>query len=158
MNDLKMRDISEMKSTLVSYLKSQLDGKLAEVDTEEAGKVADIIKDLADAEKNCYEACYYKTVIDAMEEGKVPEYENFGYTPRRNSRGQFMSSRMGYKPYMDQEPYVDNYINNRRMMGYVDPNDMESAMSQVKMMWDASDPNSRLALKADLKKMLNDLD
>lgn len=37
------------------------------VDTHEMGEVMDMIKDIAEIERNHYEACYYKSVVEAME-------------------------------------------------------------------------------------------
>lgn len=124
--DLCMEEIIDMKKTLTSALKSHISNGLESVDTSEAGQVADIIKDLSETERNCYEACYYKTVIEAMEEGEEPRY---GYNNRRYSNGHYApkgsgSVSMGYRPYIDEEPYINAYMHDPRFdekmkMGYV---------------------------------------
>lgn len=114
MDESKMYALCEMKDRLISCLKSSMDAGIENVDTHEAYEVADIIKDLAEAEKLCRESEYYKTVTKAMEEGEEPRY---GYmeTPKRWPR----------KPYLDQEPYIDAWMNDPRFeenmrMGYSD--------------------------------------
>lgn len=112
----KMKDldtICTMKERLVEALHTHISQGINNMDAKEAGEVADMIKDLAEAERNCYEACYYKTVIKAMEEGDDEEAERFGYNSNRSMRtGRYISGRGGYRPYMDQMPYIDAYLND----------------------------------------------
>lgn len=107
----KMEDLKQMKSTLMEHLKVELTKNMTNLDTEEAGEVVDMIKDFAEVEKLCYEAEYYKTVIEAMEEESEDRY---GYTRNRDSMGRFTSSngRKGYRPYVDQMPYIEGYLND----------------------------------------------
>lgn len=101
-----------MQKTIVSYLKSCFDCGIMNANTNEVGAVADIIKDLSETEKNMYEACYYKSVVEAMEDKE----DRYGYTPRTRMSGNF---RYGYKPMVDQEPYIDAYLDdNRYNMSY----------------------------------------
>lgn len=97
------------------------------IDAKEAGEVADIIKDLAEAERNCREACYYKTVTEAMEEHDDGEYERYGYNPSHYASGRFAPKgrgmRYGYRPYLDTEPYIESYLHDpdfkdKMRMGY----------------------------------------
>lgn len=39
------------------------------VDVKQMGELADIVKDLAEAEKSCWEAEYYRSISEAMDEG-----------------------------------------------------------------------------------------
>lgn len=57
-----------LETQLLDEVKAQFAMGLPCVNTEEAGKVIDMIKDLASAKKNAWKACYYKTVTAAMEE------------------------------------------------------------------------------------------
>lgn len=164
MNDFKIRELCDMKSTLVTNVKAHL-SNIETAETKEVGEVIDMIKDLSEAVKNEYEACYYKTVIEAMEEGKHTGSEDmYGYTPM-TARGNYSmraNGRMGYKPMVDQEPYVDRYINDRRYndmrYGYMNPETMDSALDGVKSMWDSADPEKRKRLKHDLMSMLDEID
>ena len=101
--DIKM--IHEMVEKLTECAKSEMDKKgIEEIDTEEFGKVTDIIKDLS-------EAMYYRTLTEAMKEseygeeydyrGAYDEHERKGYRGQmRDSKGRYMSRRKGYMPMM----------------------------------------------------------
>lgn len=131
----EISDIEDIKKTLVSWLKEETSCGKEKFDTHSCGAVSDIIKDMAETVKECYEAMYYKTVIEAMEAGKEPTYggeEVYGYNHRHMSNGQFARTGKGhivsgYTPYMDQKPYIDAYVHDpnfkNRMngsMGYPD--------------------------------------
>lgn len=60
--------IWEIKECLENALYEQVTHGMEHLDADEAGKVTDMIKDLAQAAKYSSEACYYKTVTDAMHE------------------------------------------------------------------------------------------
>lgn len=165
MNDFKMKELAEAKCTLISAFKSQMNN-IDTADTKELGEVADIIKDLAYAEKCCYESCYYKTVIDAMEEGSEPRY---GYSrPYYNNYGNGRNNMMGYKPMIDQEPYINGYLNDPNFetkmnsgignmrYGYIRPETMNSAIDSVKDIWDNSDPEKKKRLKRELMAMIDE--
>lgn len=99
----KIDKLCEMKEKLVEFVGSHIsDEGLSMLDTRELGEAIDMIKDLADAEKNCWEACYYKSVVEAMDE--YSENPRMGYNPNRNAMGQYSDGRgrAGYVPmYMD---------------------------------------------------------
>lgn len=100
----KIKCVSEMKDMLIDAFKAEIGNGIHNLDTNEAYKVADIIKDLAETERNCYEAYYYKSVIGAMEdveEDEDDEKQGYRRTP---------PYRMGYRPMMDQKPYIDAYL------------------------------------------------
>lgn len=101
-DESKLNDLCEIKNTLIAALSSEINGDLKSVNTHEAGAVIDMIKDICEAERNYRESCYYKAVTDAMEE-KSLESERYGYR---------MPEKRSYRPYMDQEPYVDEYLSN----------------------------------------------
>lgn len=80
---------------------------LESLSTDEAGKVVDIIKDLAQTEKYCMESCYYKTVIHAMHEGEG----RYGYIGRARMDDPRRSWKYKqYKPFVYQEPYIFDYM------------------------------------------------
>lgn len=94
-DESKLNDICEMQKTILSCLKGQLND-IHNLDTEEAYKVVDIIKDLSETEKYMREAEYYKLVSQAMEE--VPE----------DAYGRY---KRGYRP-LSQEKYMHDYLDN----------------------------------------------
>lgn len=90
-----------LKDNIIDWATSLLqDGKpqnAAEV--QAMGEVIDMVKDMAEAEKLCREADYYKSVHKAMEEyGDDPR---MGYPRRRNRMGQF--SKTGRSGYPDDD-------------------------------------------------------
>lgn len=71
----KTKKICEMKDRLFDILNTEMAKGYQEIDAKEAGEVVDMIKDLAEVEKFCWEAHYYKTVTEAMEESeREPRY------------------------------------------------------------------------------------
>lgn len=110
--ETKVKEICDMSKTLISCLKTEIDCGVTNVDTQEAGQVADIIKDLTYAEKNIREAKYYELVSEAMEEKGDQRYgygtnEYMGYRPRVTG-----NMHMGYRPMVDQEPYINGYLHD----------------------------------------------
>lgn len=119
----KTKRLSEMKERLEECLESEMAKGVGCVDTDEAGKVVDMIKDLAQAEKDCAKACYYKTVIEAMTEGaEEPRWgdSRSGYNNRRYSNGEYAPAGRGhvsgYDPMMPH--YLDPTLNE---IQYWDP-------------------------------------
>lgn len=67
------------------------------MDVKEMGELADIVKDLSEAEKACWEAEYYRSVTDAMESsGYMPD--GMGYDGQDGSGGvRRTGGRSGYR-------------------------------------------------------------
>lgn len=135
-DDIKsaITEIDELKTQIMCCVKGQFANGIHAVDTNEAKEAIDMIKDLAQAKKDCYKAEYYKTVIEAMEEGSEPTY---GYNGRRYSSGRYAPKGAGhpgytrpYEPYMDEAPYLKAYMTDPdfkknmmgEYMGYTEPN------------------------------------
>lgn len=115
----ELSDIKEIKKTLTSWLKDEVNCGKETFDTCSCGAVSDIIKDMAETTRNCYEAIYYKTVIEAMESGREPAYGDgvSGYNHRHMGNGQFASAGRGhvvrgYSPYVDEMPYINGYLHD----------------------------------------------
>lgn len=113
----KLKPVKELKEKLLECVKAEISTKGIEcVDTEEAGKVIDMIKDLAKTEKECMEALYYSKVTEAMLSYEEPRY---GYnanrsistgrytTPAHGTRMTKMGGRMGFVPPMPMQPDMD---------------------------------------------------
>lgn len=107
------------------------------MNVEEVGKLADAVKDMAEAEKACWEAEYYRSVTEAMEgqSGYMPEgmgYGRMGYNPSRDSMGRY--ARRGY---------------GNAGMGYHD--EMEGIRSKMQ----SASPDEREKMKRELRQMLD---
>lgn len=64
----RIEEIKKLKDRFIGIACAALDKGAECVDTAEMGQVIDMIKDLAEAEKDCMKAKYYFTLIQAMEE------------------------------------------------------------------------------------------
>lgn len=100
---MHVKNIHSMIEKLSEVAKCELDKGVENIDTKEMGEVAEIIKELSEAE-------YYAKISKAMDEaeygedydymGAYDEHERKGYRgQRRDSRGRYMSRR-GYETPM----------------------------------------------------------
>lgn len=109
MDEMKqdMETLCSLYHSLVVAANSEMAHGVEGVDTTEMGQVIDMIKDLAEAKKDCMKACYYKTVIEAMGED----------VERRGFREQM-------KPVYDESYFPDDYTDDEVAkawrMGYHD--------------------------------------
>lgn len=111
--------LSELKHEYLRMIKEETAKGCLNINTTEMGEVVDIVKDFAETERNCLEAMYYKTVTEAMEAkdyDPMEPAERLGYNNYHYNNGRFAMKNtghsVGYRPYLDQEPYVDEYLNN----------------------------------------------
>jgi hypothetical protein len=115
---MDIKKMHEMIEGLVCFAKDEIDQKgICAVDTEEMGKVTDIIKDLAEAQ-------YYRTLVEAMDEavyGEEYDYEGPYDDGRRGYRGQSRDSMGRFRSrrkrgYEDRIPMYDDDAEWRRDM------------------------------------------
>ena len=99
------KQIKKMCEKLMDTVNHELDKGIENIDTKELSEAIDMIKDLYEAKKEMYEACYYKQVMEAMEkhdfedEEEVEKEGRKGYRGQpRDSKGRYMSRR-GRKGY-----------------------------------------------------------
>lgn len=120
--DSSYKDICKMKEKLMEGFKSEVEAKgFYNMDINEAGQVVDMIKDLAEAEEKCVKACYYATIIKAMEEAEEHD-DRMGYNSRRYASGRYAPKgrgmRMGYVPYMEYDPDFEEEVRGNVRLGY----------------------------------------
>ena len=140
----------------------------AEQDMHDNGSVdhmmIDDIKDLAEAENACWEAEYYRTVTEAMEDGKSGYDGGMGYSRRGGMgyerqgrgyrRGYERESRRGYRGQpRDSMGRYTSRRGYRRMDGY-GHTDM---MAEVRQMMETADPQEREQLKMQLRQMMTEM-
>jgi len=121
--DSSYKDICKMKEKLMEGFKSEVEAKgFYNMDIHEAGQVVDMIKDLAEAEEKCVKACYYATIIKAMEEAEEHDDDRMGYNSRRYASGRYAPKgrgmRMGYVPYMEYDPDFEEEMRGNVRLGY----------------------------------------
>lgn len=130
----------EIISSLVEVIKAELaKGNPIcnpEVDGHGLGAVVDMVKDMEVAKAECYKACYYKLVAEAMKESDEKEdwedtYEELmGYNSHRNAKGQYSTASgrtKGYTPDFRMDPHgmpdmfdpqFPRHMRERDLMGY----------------------------------------
>lgn len=160
MKDDYLNDICELKADLIRSLMSHFNMGLDKVDTDEAGKVVDMIKDLAEAE-------YYISVVEAMnrpdkskkslvqgDEEYFPHEHNGENTKNTGSKhGQIFDDYMKYKRYYtetkspSQKDEMDAKANE-----YVG-----ETVSTIRDIWRDADPEMRRKLKAEFVKLVNEM-
>ena len=116
---MHIKHIHDMIEKLSEFAKCELDKGIEQVETKEMGEVAEIIKELAEAE-------YYAKISKAMDEseygedydymGAYDEHSRKGYRGQpRDSRGRYMSRR-GYESRMMPEMYDYSDMEHMRDM------------------------------------------
>lgn len=108
--DAEMKTVKSMCECMENAIKTQMDKGLDHVDTHELYEAVDIYKDLSEVKKNIAKTCYYKQIMEAMEESEYGEdYDENGEIryyrgqPRR-SNGEYMSRRRGNRRGYDKMP------------------------------------------------------
>lgn len=84
----KMNRVEEMRRSLMDLICGQ------QMTVMEQGQVVDMVKDSYEMEKDAYEACYYKKLLEQMEKAKE-ENERFGYDHWRYASGRFAPKGSG---------------------------------------------------------------
>lgn len=184
MEDHRIIDcLTRMEERMVDALKSQMDCGLEALDASEAGEVADIIKDLAEAKKHCLEAKYYKTVTEAMENEPSEKVDNIldvvGYAPRTapNTSSFRERVRMGYSPSMmpiaeDYGRYgkayneyqtakrhytMTNSAMDKTQMDAHATEHLNYTITSIREMWADADPEMKRRIKDDLTHLIAEI-
>ena len=84
-----VEEIKKVKDLMLSHMEGQINSRgIDRIDVKVLGEEADIIKDLAQAEKECWEAEYYRSVTEAMGGGfDISGYTSMGTTGSGARRG-----------------------------------------------------------------------
>lgn len=112
----KVKKLCGLKEKFMCCLESGIEEQgLKNANTQEIGEIVDMIKDLAEAEKDCWKACYYKSIVKSMKEQEEEgsrRYDDMpsGYNRNRYANGRFAPSGMG--------SYVSGYMPEFMMGGY----------------------------------------
>jgi hypothetical protein len=139
----------------------------AEQEMHDTGQVnpesIDAVKDLAEAEKSCWEAEYYRSVTEAMEDGQMGYDDGMGYRGGRGGmgydrqggsnqgrgyrRGYERESRRGYRGRDSMGRYTSRRGYRRESYGHDD------LMQEVRQLMQTADPQEREQLKMQLRQM-----
>lgn len=148
----------------------------AEQDMHDGGNVdhmmIDDIKDLAEAEKACWEAEYYRSVTEAMEDGQMGYddgmgyarggrgYDQYGYE-RGGRRGYNQGRGQGYEQggrgyrrgYRGQSRDSMGRYTSRRGYRRMENYGHQDMMAEIRQMMETADPQEREQLKMQLRQM-----
>lgn len=121
--------IKQIKDQLLRGLEQKINERgVDRADTKEIGELTDAIKDLAEAEKACWEAEYYMNVSHAMgSSGYMPETPNYDRQGYRDSRGRY-ATRPGYNPM----GYHGDIEGIREAMNTATPEEREKMMRELR--------------------------
>jgi hypothetical protein len=98
--------IKANKDRVLAYMETRL--AQPQMNVREMGELADIVKDLAEAEKYCWEAQYYRTVTEAMEDNEdVANYTVMKYDDGNNARRGYGS---GYTNHTNAVESIRNML------------------------------------------------
>jgi hypothetical protein len=115
--------IYDMKAKILGQAMKELEERGPErIDVNRMGEMVDMVKDLAEAEKSCWEAAYYRNVTEAMEGAS-------GYASSGNvSAGYGMqSARRGYGS-MGHGDVADEFIGK---MAQLSPEEKMAAKNRI---------------------------
>ena len=93
----KYNDICSLKHHMLHYVMGETERGF-EANPEKVHilkEYVEMIKCLAETEKECQEADYYEAVVQAMEDTGMMDSERMGYNPNRNRMGQYSDGRAG---------------------------------------------------------------
>lgn len=153
--------IRETKDTVLDRMERAINEKGPErMNVQEVGMLADIVKDLAEAEKSCWEAEYYMSVTEAMEDGSMGYEDGMGYASggsggRGGSGGSQGGSgyRSGYRRgYRGQSrDSMGRYTSRRgyRQGGY----GHDDMLMEVRQMMESADQQEKERLRQQLRQM-----
>lgn len=138
--EAELQSIKRMKERLIEMCNAEVNKGCEAIDSKELGEVIDMIKDLAEADKACWSALYYKKVVEAMEKSEEEEetMQKMGYRMGMTSSGMRYSQgsnssngNQGYNPNrsMTTGRYTSGYGDGRMGMTMGDESQMPYIMA-----------------------------
>lgn len=167
--------IKETKDQILERMEQTINERgIDRVDVNEMGKLADIVKDLAEAEKACWEAEYYMSVTEAMDDYGYEE--GMGYAQGGGSQGGGQQGGSGYRRgyrkggegggqgsgqggsgyrrgYRGRDS-MGRYTSRR---GYRRRYGHDDMMQDIREMMQTADPQEREQLKQQLRQMTQEM-
>ena len=171
--------ICDMKDALMRKVRGKMDDLDVErstiQDVQGMDMMINMIHHLAEAEKCCWEACYYKTVVKAMKEGYDvdPMWEDaedddmehadttrrsYPRTTRGNRRGEWRQNRNSDGEYMEGGVMQHTDMMGMRGMHDMTPDEqLNHVKTDVNMMWENASTDQRKRIKENLLKLVNSM-
>lgn len=176
-----LNDICDMKDSLMRKVRGKMDDLDVErstiQDVQGMDMMINMIHHLAEAEKCCWEACYYKTVVKAMKEGYAePDWEDdedddmahadttrrsYPRTTRGNRRGEWRQNRNSDGEYMEggamQHADMMDAQSMHGMRDMTPDEQLNHVKADVNMMWENASTDQRKRIKENLLKLVNSM-
>ena len=169
--EMDMR-ICNLKDILIQKAYEQ---NLDTVDAKEMGEVVDMIKDIAEYERNHYEACYYKSVVNSMNRynndragyvdvdpikmDRFNKLENpywDGKFDNLNWDGKYDKAYNEYKTM--RRHYTESHSQDDKAMMDRHANEhINTIVETVKDIWNDADPNLRQQMRDKMTNLLNEM-
>ena len=160
--------MSCMKDQLAAAAYSALSCGIENVDASEMGEVVDMIKDIAEYERNHYQACYYKSVVNAMRSndrrGYMPpisDEDDVWYNRERDRYGVDWDDDYGrhYNQYKSaKRHYTETHdMTDKDQMDEHAKEHIDKMLDSVREMWRDADPELRQKIKDDMTRLTNEL-
>lgn len=152
--------IRETKDQILEKMQQTIDERgIERMDVAEVGKLADAVKDMAEAEKACWEAEYYRAVTEAMDDGSMGYEDGMGYSQggqggsqngQQGGRG-YGRGRGGRRGYRGQSrDSMGRYTRRGYRQGRYGHDDM---LQEVKDMLMSAEPQEKEQIKQRLRQM-----
>lgn len=153
-----IQKIREMKDMALEKMEQSISERgIERADVAEMGKLADIVKDMAEAEKACMEAEYYGSITEAMEtQGYTPElYDGMGYGMGYNgTQGGSRGGNRGGGNSGSRSGYRDSRGRYARRSGY--SMDYHEDMEGIREAMQNAAPEKREKIKRELRQMIDE--
>jgi hypothetical protein len=151
-----VEQISDIKNQILEKMQQTVDERgIERMDVAEIGKLSDAVKDMAEAEKSCWESEYYRAVTEAMEDGSMGYEDGMSYAQgnqqgnQQGGRG-YGRGRGGRRGYRGQPRDSMGRYTRRGYRGRYGHDDM---MQDIKDMLMSADPQEKEQLKQKLRQM-----
>lgn len=179
----KSKELCEIERTITQALQTEISKGIQNTDTHELGEVVDMIKDLAEAREKCWKACYYKKIIEAMDDNRddeeAYEYGRRGYRkppirrprPRdydedfdemlRESDRYVENPRYG-QAYNEYQTAKRHYTATNSARDWDDMNrhaseHVSDTIETLREIYKGADPELKKRIKADMNKLISEM-
>lgn len=138
-----VEEIKKTKDMFLAQMEQLVNERgVGRVDVKMMGEYADIVKDMAQAEKDCWQAEYYRAATESMQRGSAA-----GYAQGGGGRMGFNGGGTGGSGGGGRRGYGGSPANGGNMMGHGDP------MEAIREILATAGPEARMQLKNELGMM-----
>lgn len=115
-----VEEIYKLKNKIIQHVETEAQD-MSRANIHELGELVDMVKDLAEAEKECWEASYYRAITEAMGNSS-------GYAMNQPMRGYSDMQRQGYGNAMGYDDIIEKLGDEYR---HLNPEERTKMRSRV---------------------------